>query len=61
MRSSSAFQQVTEHLAAKGLVELVEDRSAREQMLGGAEDLLQRPQLLAAEHGFERVEIGVGG
>jgi hypothetical protein len=42
------------------LVELVEDRPGREQVLGGAEGLLDRPQLLVAEHGFERVEIGVG-
>ena len=29
-------------------------------MLGGAEGLLHRPQLLVAEHGFERIEVGVG-
>ena len=47
-------------MAADGLVELVEDRPGREQVLGGAEGLLHRPQLLVAEHGFERIEIGVG-
>jgi hypothetical protein len=47
-------------VAADGLVELVEERAGREQMLGGAKVLLHRPQLLVAEHGFERVEIGVG-
>src|SRR5207245_3835834 len=31
-----------------------------EQMLGCSEGLLHSPQLLVAEHGFERVEIGVG-
>jgi hypothetical protein len=29
-------------------------------VLGGSEGLLHRPQLLVAEQGFERVEIGVG-
>ena len=29
-------------------------------MLGRAEGLLHRPQLLVAEHGLERVEISVG-
>ena len=29
-------------------------------MLGGAEGMLHRPQMLVAEHGFERIEIGVG-
>jgi hypothetical protein len=38
----------------------VEDRPGREQVLGGSEGLLHRPQLLVAEHGFERVELGVG-
>jgi hypothetical protein len=65
MRSSSAFfsnqgKEAAEHVAADGLVELVEDRPGREQVLGGAKGLLHRPQLLVAEHGFERVEIGVG-
>ena len=29
-------------------------------MLGCSEGLLHRPQLLVAEHGLERIEIGVG-
>ena len=29
-------------------------------VLGCSEGLLHRPQLLVAEHGFERVELGVG-
>jgi len=29
-------------------------------MLGGAEGLLHGPQLLVAQHGFERIEVGVG-
>jgi hypothetical protein len=33
----------------------VEDRAGREQVLGSAEGLLHRPQLLVTEHGFERV------
>jgi hypothetical protein len=53
-------EKAAEHVAADGFVELVEDWPGREQVLGGAEGLLHRPQLLVAEHGFERVEIGVG-
>jgi hypothetical protein len=29
-------------------------------VLGGAEGLLNRPQLLVTEPGFERIEIGIG-
>jgi len=50
-------EEAAEHVAADGLVELVEDRAGREQVLRGAEGLLHSPQLLVAEHGFERVEI----
>src|SRR5258705_12604937 len=53
-------EEAAEHVAADGLVELVEDRTGFEQVLGGSEGLLHGPQLLVAEHGFERVEIGVG-
>jgi len=53
-------EETAEHVAADGLVELVEDRTGFEQLLGGSEGLLHGPQLLVAEHGFERVEIGVG-
>ena len=53
-------EEAAEHVAADGLVELVEDRPCREQVLGGAESLLHRPQLLVAEHGRERVEVGIG-
>src|SRR6266481_3575991 len=53
-------EETAEHVAADGLVELVEDRTGFEQVLGGSEGLLHGPQLLVAEHGFERVEIGVG-
>ena len=65
MRSSSAAlqhqrEEAAEHVAADGLVELVEDRPGGEQVLGGAEGLLHGPQLLVAQHGVERVEIGVG-
>jgi len=34
-------QEAAEDVAANGLVELVEDRPGREQVLGGAEGLLQ--------------------
>ena len=47
-------------MTADRLVELVEDRSRGEQALGRAERPLDPPQLLVAEHGFERREIGVG-
>jgi hypothetical protein len=53
-------QEAAEDMAAKGLVEFVEDRPGDEQVFGGAEGLLHRPQLLVAEHGFERIEVGVG-
>ena len=45
---------------ADGLVELVEDRPGREEILGDTEGLLHLPQLLVAKHGVERIEIGVG-
>jgi hypothetical protein len=65
MRSSSALleherEEAAEYVTPDGLIELVEDRTAREQVLGGSEGLLHGPQLLVAQHGFERVEIGVG-
>src|SRR5262245_16990814 len=53
-------EKAAEHVTADGLVEFVEDRPSGEQVLGGAEGLLHRPQLLVAEHGLERIEIGVG-
>src|SRR6478672_4464116 len=53
-------QERAEDVAADGLVELVEDGSRGEEVLFGAEDALRRPQLLVAEHGGERVEIGIG-
>jgi hypothetical protein len=52
-------QERAEDVAANGLIELVEDGSRGEEMLFGAEDALYRPQLLVAEHGGERVEIGI--
>jgi hypothetical protein len=48
-------KEAAEHVTADGLVELVEDRATCEQVLGGAEGLLHGPQLLVAEHGFERM------
>jgi hypothetical protein len=64
MRSSSAFfstsaRKLQKHVTADGLVELVEDRPGGEKVPGCSEGLLHRPQLLVAEHGLERVEIGV--
>jgi hypothetical protein len=55
MRSSSAFfstrARKLQNVAADGLVELVEDRAGREQVLGGAEGLLQPPlPLLRPSH-----------
>jgi len=47
-------------MTADGLIELVEDRPRCEQMLGRANALLHGPQLFVAEHGFERIELGVG-
>ena len=47
-------------MTADGLVELVEDRPGRQQMLGGAEGLLNGPKLLVTQHRFKRVQIGVG-
>jgi hypothetical protein len=38
----------------------MEDRPGREQVFGCSEGLLHRPQLLVAEHGFQRIEVGVG-
>src|SRR5215475_6428622 len=65
MRSSQRLlqhqrEEAAEHVTADGLVELVEDRSGGEQVLGGTEGLLHCPQLLVAEHGLEWVELGVG-
>src|SRR5215469_17825524 len=42
------------------LVELVKDRPCRQQVLCGAKCLLHSPQLLVAQHGLERVQVGVG-
>ena len=39
-------EEAAAHVAADGLVEFVEDRAGQEQVLGGAEGLLHRPQLL---------------
>ena len=47
-------------MAADGLVELVEDRPGGDEMLGGAEGVLDRPQVLVAQHGAQRIEVGVG-
>ncbi len=47
-------------MAADGLVALMKDRPGAEDVLGGAEDLLDAQQLLVAHHGGERVERGVG-
>src|SRR5262245_15218926 len=41
-------EEAAEHVTTDGLVDLVEDRPRREQMLGRAEGLLHRPQLLVA-------------
>jgi hypothetical protein len=56
----SKREEAAEYVAADGLVELVEDRPCRQQVLGGAEGLLLRPQLLVAEHGRKRIEVGIG-
>jgi hypothetical protein len=53
-------KEAAEHVTTDGLVQLVEDRPGGEQMLCGSKGLLHRPKLLVAEHGLERVEIGVG-
>ena len=53
-------EEAAEYVTADGLVELVEDRPGGEQVLGCSKGLLHRPQLLVAEHGLERIEIGVG-
>jgi hypothetical protein len=50
-------EEAAEHMTADGLVELVEDRPRCEEMLGRAEGLFHGPQLLVAEHCFERVEL----
>jgi hypothetical protein len=39
-------EEAAEHVAADGLIELVENRPGREQMLGGAEGLLDIPYRL---------------
>ena len=39
-------QEAAEHVAANGLVQLVEDRPGREQVLGGAEGLLDIPFIM---------------
>jgi hypothetical protein len=39
---------------------LWKNRATPEEVLGGAEGLLDGPQLLVAEHGFEQIEVGVG-
>ena len=53
-------QERAEDVAANGLVELVEDRPRDEQVLDGAEGLLDDPELLVAQRGSQRAEIGVG-
>ena len=53
-------EEAAEHMTANGLVELMEDRPGRQQMFCGPEGLLNRPKLLVAEHGVERVEVGIG-
>ena len=65
MRSSSSFfkhegEEAARDVAANGLVELVKDRPRGEQTLRCAERPFHHPQLLVAEHRFERREIGVG-
>ena len=47
-------------MAADGLVEFMEDRPGREQVLGRTEGRLHGPELLVAQHGGERIEVGVG-
>ena len=39
-------EEATEHVTADGLVELVEDRPGGEEVLGGAEGLLDTPYML---------------
>jgi hypothetical protein len=53
-------QKTAERVAADCLVELVKDRSRQEQVLRCPKCLLHRPQLFIAQHGIERIEIGVG-
>jgi hypothetical protein len=67
-RSSSSTQApatTSERYLVSGVrldrvVELMEDWPGHQQVLRGPEGLLQGPKLLVAEHGFERVELGVG-
>ena len=59
-RKIKLSEQWDRRTAYDSLVELVEDRPRRKQVLRGAEGLLHRPQLLVAEHGLERIEISVG-
>ena len=53
-------EEAAEHMAADGFVEPVEDRPGCQQVLGGAEGLLDAPELLVAQHRRQRSEIGVG-
>jgi hypothetical protein len=47
-------------VAADGLIQLVEDRPGGEQVPGGAEGLLDGPELLVAKHRCQRIELSVG-
>src|SRR6202007_1728213 len=47
-------------MAANGLVELMKDRSRREQALRRAEGAFHSPEIFVAKHRFQRREIGVG-
>ena len=53
-------EKATRHMAANGLVELMENRARGEQAFRGSERALHHPQMFVAKHGFERREIGVG-
>ena len=52
-------EKATRHMAANGLVELVENRARGEQAFRRSERALHHPQMFVAKHGFERREIGV--
>src|SRR5260370_11671247 len=63
MRSCSAFLRRRARKLQNTWPRMVSSslwKTGFEQVLGGSEGLLHGPQLLVAEHGFERVEIGVG-
>jgi hypothetical protein len=51
-------EEAAEH--ADGFVELMEERPGRERVFSCSEGLLHRPQLLVAENGHQRIEVGVG-